>query len=126
MTSPTTNPNRAALIGLLFFAPFFVLNLLVGQDNAAIDTFFRSVFSLPGIRTNPLGHLVFAVCVLLIPIGSVIALRPVFQRRAGGTRRVYVLNLLLGGLTLLFFIVLAGALISEVYRCDVLLIPNCD
>lgn len=121
-----TQPNRAALTSVLLFLPFFVLNLLVGRDIALIDTLFRSVFSLDGFRTNPLGHIVFLAVILMIPVGSVIALRSAVQQRPGETRKVYVVNLILGAVTLLFFVVLASALIMEVYRCDVLLIPNCD
>jgi hypothetical protein len=121
-----TQQARTALIAIILFLPFFLLNMLAGQDNEAFDTFFKSVFSLNGMRTNPLGHFVFVTSILLMPIGSIVALRPALKKGADGKRRGYVVNILFGAVTLLFFIVLASALITEVYRCDVLLIPNCD
>lgn len=121
-----TQPNRAAFISILLFLPFFLLNLMVSQDIEPIDSFFRSVISLDGLRTNPLGHLVFLVCIMLIPVGSIIALRHAIQSGTDGKRQVHAVNLILGAITMLFFVMVAGALITEVYRCDMMLIPNCD
>jgi hypothetical protein len=121
-----TQQTRDTTISLLLFLPFFVLNLLVGRDNETIDRLFHSVFSLDGLRTNPLGHLIAISSILLIPVGSAIALRSAARKRPDDKRWFNVVNLILGSVTLLFFVVVTSALIMEVYRCDVLLIPNCD
>lgn len=121
-----THPNRATLISILLFLPFLMLNYLAGQDNKAIDYLFRNVFSLNGFNTNPLGHLVFLAAILLIPLGSVVAMRPLFKSDSLGKRSFHIVNFLVGTLSLLLFVLIAGALVQEVYRCDVLLIANCD
>ena len=117
---------RAALIAIALFLPSFILNFLAGQDNEVFDRFFRAVFSPSGLRTNPLGYFVIITSILLIPIGSIIALRPIFQKGPNEKRRIYVVNLVLGTALLLIFVFIAGGLLEEIYRCDVLRIPNCD
>ena len=44
----------------------------------------------------------------------------------GATRRVYWLNTIVSALMLVLFTALSVALGTEIYRCDVLGIPNCD
>lgn len=42
------------------------------------------------------------------------------------TQRIYVLNGILAGVLLGAFLILSFALGGEIYRCEVLAIPNCD
>jgi hypothetical protein len=49
-----------------------------------------------------------------------------FQKGSNEKRRIYVVNLILGAALLLIFVLIAGGLLEEIYRCDVLRIPNCD
>jgi succinate dehydrogenase hydrophobic anchor subunit len=120
------NPNIAALVAVLMFVPLFVLNYLAAGDNPGFDHFFRDIFSLGSFRTNPLGSLVMLIALVLLPVGAWLALRPTLQKGADGKRRFYVLNVVLGILILAFFVLFVVGVGQDVYRCDVLLIPNCD
>jgi hypothetical protein len=70
--------------------------------------------------------LIAHACVLFLPVGAYIALRPMLRRGADGQRRLYLANLLVGLALLAIFVLLVGALAEEVYRCDVLRLANCD
>lgn len=121
MRNITTNPKLAALIGLFFIAPFALLNAIVGNR---IEPFFSLI--RPDIHTGPYEYLVLFIVLLLIPVGSYIALQPILHRGAEGKRSFYPLNVLLAAVLLMVFVTLSVALGSEIYRCDVLQIPNCD
>jgi hypothetical protein len=121
MKNITTNPRSAALVGLLFLAPFVLLNAIVGNR---IEPFFSLI--RPGLHTSPFEYILLVIVLLLIPVGSFIAIRPLFQRRAEGKRIFYLVNIILAALLLMVFFVLVVALGSEIYRCDVRQIPNCD
>jgi hypothetical protein len=47
-------------------------------------------------------------------------------RGADGRRKFYVVNGVVSALLFVVFATLAIALGSEIYRCDLLQIPNCD
>lgn len=121
MKNITTNPKSAALAGLLFIAPFVILNTIVASR-------IEPVFSLirPGIHTGPYEYPLLFIVLLLIPVGSFITIRPIFQKGTQGTRKFYLVNVLLAAFLLIVFIMLSIGLGSDFYRCDVLQIPNCD
>lgn len=121
MKNITTNPKSAALIGLLFIAPFVILNAIVGNR---IEPFFSLI--RPGIHTGPYEYILLFIVLLLIPIGSFISIRPIFQKGAEGKRNFYLVNAIFAALLLIVFVMLFVGLGSEIYRCDVLQIPNCD
>lgn len=115
------DPNVAVLAAALLFVPLFTLNLFAVSDNPGFDHFFRDVFSLSAYSNNPLGSAIVHTAVLLLPAGAFIALRPVFLMR-----RALPLNLLIGTLLVVAFVVFVGAMGQEAYRCDVLQVPKCD
>ena len=121
MKNIATNPRSAALVGLLFLAPFVLLNAIVGNR---IEPFFSLI--RPGLHTSPFEYILLVIVLLLIPVGSFIAIRPLFQRRAEGKRIFYLVNIILAALLLIAFIMISVGLGSDIYRCDVLQIPNCD
>ncbi len=121
MKNITTNPRSAALVGLLFLAPFVLLNAIVGNR---IEPFFSLI--RPGLHTSPFEYILLVIVLLLIPVGSFIAIRPLFQRRAEGKRIFYLVNIILAALLLIAFIMISVGLGSDIYRCDVLQILNCD
>ena len=121
MQNSILNPKVAALVGLLFTAPFVILNAIVGKR---IEPFFSLV--RPGIHTGPFEYILLIIVLLLIPVGSFIAIRPMFQKGAEGKRKFYLVNAILAALLLIVFVMLSVGLGSEIYRCDVLQIPNCD
>jgi uncharacterized membrane protein len=121
MRSLATRPGSAALAGFLFVLPFFIANAIVGNR---IEPFFSLI--RPGLHTSAREYVLLAIVLLLLPAGAFIALSPMLRRGADGTRRFYLLNGLIAALLLVAFAVLSIALGSEIYRCDVLKIPNCD
>ena len=121
MKNIITNPKSAALVGLLFIAPFVLLNAIVGSR---IEPFFSLI--RPGIHTGPFEYILLFFVLFLIPVGSFIAIRPMFQKGAEGKRKFYLVNAILAALLLIVFVMLSVGLGSEIYRCDVLQIPNCD
>jgi hypothetical protein len=109
---------RSALLGFLLATPFLVLNFIVALR---IEPAYSLLGLFPAMRNSPflpLGLL------LLFPIGAYISLRPWIENKKKGGG--YMLNVLVAGLLLLLFVPIFSALASELYRCSVLLVPNCD
>lgn len=117
----STHPKLAALTGGLLIVPFVVLNAIVGNR---IEPFFSLI--RPGIHTSALEYVLLAVVLLLMPVGSFVAMRPMLGKRADGKRRLHLLNGIVAAIMLSVFLLLATGLGVEIYRCDVLQIPNCD
>ena len=115
------SPNTAALLGGLCLLPFVVANAIVANR---IEPFFS--FIRPGPHTSPFEYVLLAVVLGFIAVGAFIAARPLFERRAAPSPRTYILNGAVGALMLAVFLILSVGLGSEIYRCDVLRIPNCD
>jgi len=121
MKNITTNPKSAALIGLLFIVPLIALNKIVGDR---IEPFFSLI--RPGIHTSPLEYVLLPIVLFLLPVGAFIAIRPMLRKEANENRKFYLVNGTLATLLLAVFILISFAWGSEIYRCDVLQIPNCD
>ena len=115
------SPTRTALSGLLFALPFVTMNAIVANR---IEPYFSLI--RPGPHTSPREYVLLFVVVCLIPVGAFVAARPLLRKEADGTRRFYAMNAGLAAFLCLAFVVLSGALGTEIYRCDVLGIPNCD
>ncbi len=115
------NHKTAALIGGLFMAPFVVANALVGHR---IEPFFS--FIRPGPQTSPFEYVLLGLVLGCLPAGAFIAVRPLLARGADGRRRFYLLNASVAAFLLVVFVLLAAGLGADIYRCDVLRIPNCD
>jgi hypothetical protein len=117
----TTHPAVAAAVGALFAGPFLAANAIIGNR---IEPFFSLI--RPGIHTSAREYVLLAVVLVLIPIGAFVAARPMLQRGPDGRRRFYLLNAVLATLLSAAFVTLVAGLGSEIYRCDVLRVPNCD
>jgi hypothetical protein len=117
----TGSPLAAALTGGLLMLPFAAANAIVGRRIEPFFSFIRS-----GPHSGAFEYLLLFVLLGCLPVGAAIAARPLFERGAGGKRRFYLLNALVAALMLAAFAALAVGLGAEIYRCDVLMIPNCD
>lgn len=118
-----THPRRAAFVGLLFVVPFFTVNTIVG---ARIEPFY-SLLRPAGFHTGPSEYILLFVLLLLLPLaGAFIAARPMFGKKPEGEKRFYLLNIIVAVVLLTGSITLSIGLGTEVYRCDVLKVPNCD
>jgi hypothetical protein len=121
MKNLVSNPKSAAFVGMLFVLPFVLLNAIVGNR---IEPFFSLI--RPGIHTSAFEYFLLFTVLLLIPAGSFISIRPVFQGGVEGKRKFYFVNTFLAAILLMLFLALFVELGSEILRCDVLNIPNCD
>lgn len=115
----------AALVAFLFTLPFMILNTIAGNQIEPFYTIFE-VNTGGGFWDHPVGHISLIAALLLLPVGAVIAIRPMFHMGADGTRKFHLVNITLAVIMIAFFFLISGALISEIYRCNVLQIPNCD
>ena len=117
----TRSPKAAALLGAAFILPLVVANTIVANR---IEPFFS--FIRPGPHTSAVEYVLLCVVFACLPVGAFIAARPLFARDADGRRPVFLLN----GLTAVFMLAVFAWLVAgvgvEIYRCDVLKIPNCD
>jgi hypothetical protein len=121
MKTFTSEPRSAAVIGLLLTLPLAILNAIVGNR---IEPFFS--FIRPGIHTSPGEYVLLFAVLLLLPLGALIALRPMLIRGTDGVRRFCLMNGAVAALLLAAFVAISIGLGSDIYRCDVLRIPNCD
>ena len=113
-------PGATALIGGLFIVPFGAANAIVGNR---IEPFFS--FIRPGPHTSTFEYVLLAVVLACLPVGAFIAAQPMLKRGADG-RRVHLANAVVALVMLALFVILSVGLGSDIYRCDVLQIPNCD
>lgn len=113
--------HPSAFWGLSLLLPFIILNGIVSNR---IEPFFSWI--RPGLYTGHLEYIVLFGVILLIPLGVYIAIHPMLQRVEKGQQQYYLLNVLVAIALSLVFIFLVSALGPEIYRCDILHIPNCD
>jgi hypothetical protein len=113
-------PGARALIGGLFIVPFAAANAIVGNR---IEPFFS--FIRPGPHTSAFEYVLLAVVLACLPVGAFIAAQPMLKTGADG-RRVHLANAAVALVMLALFVILSVGLGSDIYRCDVLQIPNCD
>jgi len=114
-------PVAAAFTGGLFMVPFAAANAIVGNR---IEPFFS--FIRPGPHTSAFEYVLLAVILACLPVGAFIAARPMLKRGADGGWRVHLVNAVLALVMLALFVILSAGLGADIYRCDVLYIPNCD
>ena len=121
MKNFTSNPKSAAFVGSLLALPFLILNAIVGSQLEPFISFIRL-----DTHTGLIEYGLLAIVLLLLPFGAFIAARPMFQKEAGGKRKFYPVNIIIAAILVTGFIALTVGLGSDIYRCDVLQIPNCD
>jgi hypothetical protein len=108
-------PSTSWIYGFLFSLPFLLLNCIVALR---IQPFYSWLELVTPVRRSPMLPLFL---LLLFPVGAYVAARPMIERK-----KFYLLNSLVAVALLIFFFVVFPALSIEAYRCDVLVIPNCD
>jgi hypothetical protein len=120
MRSAATESRFAAIGAVLFALPFVLLVVVV---SARVEPIYGWIarFDLNNAGGFGLGFLLFVVLLLLWPIGAFVAVLPMLRER-----RWRRLNLALAALLLLGFVYVSVALAEEIYRCDILGVPNCD
>ena len=113
--------NTAALLGGMCLLPFVILNAVVAKRIEPVFSFIR-----PGPHTSSFEMILLAIVLACIAVGAFIAAGLLWGGSARRSVRVYLLNGTISALMLVVFVVLTAALGGEIYRCEVLEIPNCD
>ncbi|MBX3036517.1 MAG: hypothetical protein KF758_06365 [Anaerolineales bacterium] len=116
MKSFFTNPKTAALTGFLFALPFLIMNAMVANQFQPLLSFLR-----PDGHTSNFEYVLLAFVLILLPIGAIVSIRPMFAEK-----KLYILNIVLAFILIVGFVIIGTALGTEIYRCDVLQILNCD
>jgi hypothetical protein len=114
-------PRCAALLGVLSAAPLVGLNFVVMHRLDPLFTMIR-----PGEHTGPFELPILLGSIALLPVGAALALIPAWRAARGAPRRFPALNIAIAVLLLAGFAPLMAEFSSEVVRCDVLHVPNCD
>lgn len=125
MKAMLSNPKSAVLFSLLLTLPLILLNTIAINRIEPFFTIFQ-INTGGSFGDHPIGHSAALVALLLLPCGAVISIRPLLQTGGGGKRIFYLINIFLSVLMVAAFVLITGALIEEIYRCNVLQIPNCD
>lgn len=120
-----THDRRAALIGFLLALPMGILVLAIVLDMEFIETILKSMLTNDGDRPTAFGFAYMAVSGLLLPIALGVSLWPM-RKNKDGKRSVYVLNLVVAAIIVALMIPTWGGIAKDIYRCDILGIPNCD
>lgn len=107
--------HRFALIGFLFLFPFAVMNVIVALRPEPVYSILGSIGFIAAAPWP------VVILVALILVGAVIAAWPQLRER-----KIYVLNAIFSVVLLAIFLILGFALGEEIYRCDILGVPNCD
>jgi len=110
------SPGIAAAAGLACLAPLLAMNAVVSLRLEPYLTWLR-----PDTHSNPREWTLIVIALLLMPLGAFLAARPLWTQR-----RFFWLNASLALALVVLFSLLSFGIGEEVYRCEVLGIPNCD
>jgi hypothetical protein len=121
MLSACANPRSAAFVGFIFALPFVFLNAVVANRIEPLFSFIR-----PGVHTSPLEYVLLCVVLMLFPLGAYVAIRPMTRKSVDGKRHFFILNGVVAAFLLVVFVLITVGLGLDVYRCDILGIPNAD
>ncbi len=120
-----THHHRAALIAFLLALPMAILVLSIELDIEVIENVLKSILTNDGDRPTALGFAYMAVGLLLLPVSLVVSLWPM-RKKKDGKRPVYILNLVVAACVIALATPIVAGLAKDIYRCDILKIPNCD
>jgi hypothetical protein len=112
--------TAAALLGGLSVLPLVTANAIVAQR---IEPFFSLI--RPGPHTSAFELVLLVFVLACLPVGAYVAARPLLDARA---RRpsAWLVNGTISAVLVVTFVVISTALGGDLYRCDVLQVPNCD
>lgn len=111
---------RTALIGFAFVLPFVLANFIV---SLRIEPFYGFLGAFPAVRSSPIFPLLL---LLLFPAGAIVSLYPMLSKGKDGRREISILNGILSALLLAIFMFIFIPLAKDMYKCQILQIPNCD
>jgi hypothetical protein len=117
----STHTAAPGVHGALLVMPFVVLNAIVANR---IEPFFSVI--RPGEHTSAQEYLLLAVSLLLLPLGAYQFVRPLLREWGQRKPKFIVWNLAIALVIGAAFVAISLELGSEIYRCDVLGLTNCD
>ncbi len=118
-----TNPASAAIVGVILVLPITLIFSLVTLNlHPDLGPLFDPGPGRPAIASS----LIVLGAALLLPVASIVNIRPVRQTlRAGGSLLAHPLNLALAAATLGLIITLVSLIVVDQYPCWIG-VPNCD
>jgi hypothetical protein len=125
MGNALATPRSAALVGIPFALPFVSLNAIAASRLEPFYTAFTAV-GLDNVSGFGAGLVIFASVFLLLPLGAFIALRPLLQGRTRGAFGWAIAEIAVAAVLMALFLLVSVGLGEEIYRCEILQIPNCD
>lgn len=108
--------KRYLFVGIGLSLPFLIANVLVATQ----AQFFLSLLRPLGQATG-YEQILVLILVALVGVGGIVALLPMLK-----DRRPYLVNAIVGAALVAFALFAGYGLGMDVYRCDILKIPNCD
>lgn len=119
-------PSRAAILAAIMAFPMAVLIPSVFLDIDIVESALKSIFTTNGADLNGIGRIFVFGGLVLLPVAFVTAISPMLRRGADGRRRIYVANLIIAVIVLALLSPVVNGIGEEIYRCEVLDVPNCD
>ncbi|MEN9557834.1 MAG: hypothetical protein RL141_203 [Candidatus Parcubacteria bacterium] len=108
--------KRYLLLGIAFSLPFLIANALVAMQAQLFLSLLR-----PMGQTTGYEQVLVLTLIALVGAGGVVALLPLLK-----DKRLYIVNAIVGVVLIAFSLFAGYGLGVDVYRCDILNIPNCD
>ncbi len=113
--------DLSACIGLLSLVPFLLVNTIAMRQIEPFISFLR-----PDGHTSAIEIVLLFLVLLVFPFGGAyISLLPIL-RSVYGKRKFYLVNAAIACVLVLSSLTIASLLGIELFRCEVLHIPNCD
>lgn len=114
--------HRFALVALILTLPIALMLSSIVFGITFIEAALKSVLmNLETDQPNVLGRIFMLGALLALPVSLVVTIWPMIK-----ARKMFTANLLVLALVVALMIPTWGALSLEIYRCDILQIPNCD
>lgn len=117
---------RFALAAFVLALPMGILFPAIVFELMWIAHAVKSILTTDGNQPSVAGSLFIYGGLLALPIAFVIAVWPMLTKDAMGKRNFYVVNFLLAVVIVVLMVPTWGGLLKDIYRCDILQIPNCD
>lgn len=118
--------RTSVLTAFLLSLPMAVLLVVMVFEITPVEIFFKSFLTNDGSKPNTFGLVYMIGSLIALPIGLVMSLLPMFKKDKKGKRHFYLVNAAIAALIIILMVPTWGGLLKDIYRCDILHIPNCD
>lgn len=113
---------RTILVSVFLFLPF----LLLAMPSVINIQLFQNYIATEGVPTLFGRILMFIGIFLFLPAGLIFNALPLLKKGSNGKRNLPSVNLVFVVVFLIPIFVIAWGFTAEVYKCEILEIPNCD